>query len=257
MRFVALTVLSFACTGSEDPGDDDTGSEPPGLEAVCTEPAPPTCVDEMISDLSLHDDKVADTAEVSNVVDGTDYVTSIDATAGGFDVAAQNPWVYVKFTEDGAERVDIDDDSALGSMDWDLAAHRFKLRLNGGTSGPSCVGAMPFLERAYEDLTEVPDDAVFALDDFYSDDCTLINDSSGLPGSPQVALSSWWHYPEGPQGGCVATTEVPFLVQLADGHVLKLRVEQYYGSGQQGCNGDDHQIGSDSGQLQIRWTYLE
>src|SRR6478609_8132178 len=127
MRFVALTVLSFACTGSEEPGEDDTGSEPSGPE----------------------------TAEVSNVVDGTDYVTSIDATAGGFEEASKNPWVYVKFTEDGAVRVDIDDESALESMDWDLAAHRFKLRLNGGTSGPSCVGAMPFLERSYEDLTEV------------------------------------------------------------------------------------------------------
>ncbi len=125
------------------------------------------------------------------------------------------------------------------------------MRLNGNTSKPSCVGAMPFLEKSYDELTEVPDDAAFALDDYYSEDCTIINDASGLEGSPQVALSAWWEYP-----GCVKTTGVPFLVQLADGHVIKLRIEQYYGTGQDTCN-TTSVAGGESGNLSLRWTFLQ
>jgi hypothetical protein len=252
---LCLAVLA-ACNGAATDTDSDTAVEPPAVDPVCTEATAPPCVDEMFSDLSLHDDKVARDAEVTTRVDGTDYVTAIDATAGGFESATQNPWVYVKFTDDGAERVNLNDEKALESLDWDLAARRFVLRLNGGTSGPSCVGAMPFLEKSYEEVTEVPDDAIYALDDFYTSDCTIINEASGLEGSPQVALSKWWHYPIGPSGGCVATTGVPFLVQLADGHVIKLVVEQYYLTGQAGCNNDSN-VGSDGANLEIRWTYLQ
>jgi len=207
-------------------------------------------VDQLISDLSLHDDLKAKDAEVTNVVDGTDFVTSIDASAGGFGHEAEHAWVYVKFTPDGAERVNIDDESALESMEWHLSARRFILRLNGGSSGPSCVGAAAFPKKQYDKITEAAD-TTYDLDAYYSDDCELINDSSGLEGSPKVALSKWWEYPN-----CVATTSVPFQIQLNDGHILKLVVEQYYGTDQQDCN-DSGVAGGDSGHYQIRWSYLQ
>lgn len=249
----ALGVLLGACAGDEPGTDGDTDSGgTTGPAAVCTEQTPVPCTDQMILDLSLHGDKVATDAEVSDEVDGADFVTFIDATAGGFGNETQNPWVYVRFTEDGAERVDIDDETALESMDWHLAARRFILRLNGGVSGPSCVGAAAFLEKSYEELTEVPSDVNFVLDEYYTPapDCTIINDSSGLEGSPQVALGAWWEYP-----GCVATTDVPFLVQLDDGHVIKLRVEQYY-TDQPTCNAD-HIPSGESANIKLRWTFLK
>lgn len=246
-----LVLAVAACSGAKDSAGDDTGT--PGsttpAEPVCTEPVELTCVDEIIADMSLHDDKVATDREVTNEADGADYVTLIDATAGGFGNDTQNPWVYIRFTTEGAERIDIDDETALESMEWHLAARRFVLRLNGGTSGPSCVGAAAFLESDYEELDEVPSDLNYVYDNFYSDNCTIINDASGLPGSPQVALGPWWDYPN----GCVATTEVPFLVQLEDGHVIKLRVEQYY-TEQELCN-EQGQV-STSGWIQLRWTFL-
>ncbi len=113
---VAIALVLQACSGDEKTDTGDTAGDPPALAAVCTEPTPVGCVDELISDLSLHDDLVS-TGEVSNTVDGADYVTAIDATAGGFGNETQNPWVYVKFTEDGVVWVDIDDETALESMD--------------------------------------------------------------------------------------------------------------------------------------------
>lgn len=240
--------LLVACSGpSDDSGGTDTGVS----DAVCEDPTDPPCVDEMILDLSLHDDKVSD-GEVATTTDGADFVTTIDASAGGYSNSANNPWVYVKFSRDGATRVDIDDETALESMDWDLSLRRFILRLNGGDSGPSCVGAAVLGEGyTYENLTSIPDGVAYQMDDYYTDDCTIVNDSSGLEGSPQVVLGPWWDYES-----CLSTTGQPFLVQLADGGVIKLRVETYYdGNGQEECNSSGSTTAS-GGFITVRWAYM-
>lgn len=253
LLLLALTMGACGDKSSEDDtssGADDTadgGSD--DVLPACTEPAEVACLDQLILDLSLHDDKVSD-ADVDTEPDGDDFVTVVDASAGGYNQAANNPWVYVKFTPEGAERVDIDDESALESMDWDMAMRRFIVRLNGGSSGPSCVGAAALLEGDYDTLDAVPDGISYAPDRYYTDDCTIVNDSSGLPGSPQVSMGSWWEYT-----GCVQTTGVPHLVQLADGHVIKLRIETYYGEDQDVCN-ETGEGGDDSGILTLRWQYL-
>jgi hypothetical protein len=251
MRYLSFLIL-LGCPAASDKdtvGADDTGADV-NLEPVCDEPTEPTCIDAMILDLSLHDDKVSD-AEVSNEADGADTITFVDATAGGYNQSANNPWVYVRFGEDGAERVDIDDETALEDMTWHLALRRFIVRVNSGDSGPSCVGAAAMIGYGYDDLTEVPDGISFRPDDYYTDDCTLINDSSGLPGSPQTAMSAWWEYP-----GCVDTTGTPFLLQLDDGRVLKLVVESYYdGDGQQEC-ADEGSTMASGGYIYLRWTSL-
>jgi hypothetical protein len=252
MRLLPFLLL-LGCGGSASDtsgaGGDDTGGD--ALEPVCTEPDPPSCVDEMILDLSLHDDKVSD-AEVSNETDGDDTLTFVDATAGGYNQASNNPWVYVRFGEDGVvSRVDIDDETALDDMTWHLALRRFIIRVNSGDSGPSCVGAAAMLGYAYEELTSVPDGIAYLEDDYYTDDCTLVNDSSGLPGSPQTAMGQWWEYP-----GCVETTGTPFLLRLDDGRVIKLVVETYYdGDGQAECNENGSTTAS-GGYIHLRWTEM-
>lgn len=235
MRFVPLLLL-VACNGGS-------------VEPVCESPSEVPCIDDLILDLGLQGDATSD-GEVTTSTEGDDFVTAVDARAGGTQQASNNPWVYVKFDEDGAHRVDIDDETALTSMDWDLAARRFILRLNSGTSGPSCVGAAALYDSDYADVTEVPEGVTYGFDDFYTEDCTMVNDSSGLPGSPQVVLGPWWEYP-----GCVATSGIPFLVQVADGRVLKLRVEQYYGEGQDVCN-ESGTMGGESGRISMRWQWL-
>jgi hypothetical protein len=239
-----------------DDGSDEETGEPADTggelddEPVCSEPEPVSCEDDIILDLSLQDDKVTD-GDVTNVTDGADFVTTVDASAGGYSAASSNPWVYFRFTDSGAERVDIDDVTALGSMDWDMSIRRYLVRINGGTSGPSCVGAIPLLEENYQDVASLPDDSPWVEDGFYTDDCTFVNDTSGLPGSPQVALGQWWEYP-----GCVKTTLVPHVIRLASGRQLKLVIEAYYGEGQEGCN-DRGSMGSDSAVFTIRWAFLD
>ncbi len=243
-----MLFLLLACGESEKAGEDAVTEIIP----VCEDVVDVECVDDMILDLSLHDDKISD-GSVNTAEDGEDFVSTIDATAGGFGNSSNNPWVYVKFTEDGLEKIDVDDETALESMDWDMALKRFMIRLNGGSSGGSCVGAASLLEGDYASLTEIPEGLMYVQDDFYtaSPDCTIINDSSGLPDSPQLALAPWWSYEE-----CVKTTGIPNLIQLADGHVVKMVVEAYYLTGQENCNAGAGS-GTDSANYTIRWAYME
>jgi hypothetical protein len=249
--FLTVAILSLAgCpgkSGDDTASGDDTGS----ADGVCTEPTEVDCIDEIISDLSLQDDKVNED-DVSTETDGDDFVSYVDASAGGYGNETRHAWQYLKFTDTGLEDVNINDEDALESMDWDIAARRFILRLNGGSSGPSCVGAATMGEGyTYENLEEAPDGITYATDDFYSDDCTMINDSSGLEGSPQTVLAPWWNYES-----CVETSDQPFLIQLADGRVLKFVVEAYYeGAGQDECNQDGSTMEA-GGYFQWRWRFL-
>ena len=248
-RAVVGTILAFglmACGQDAEVDSNTTGSSTARGEA-CESPTPVACVDDIILDLS-YQDTVA-TTDVTNLREGPQWLTTIDATAGGFGNSSSNPWVYIRFTESGAEKLELSDEDALESMDWHLAAHRFKLRLNSGNGGPSCVKAAALLERDYDALTKVPENLTFYSDTFYTADCSLIEDSYGL-GSPQVYMSGWWEYP-----GCVATTGMPFIVQLDDGRRLKLRVESYYVGGQQTCN-DEGTPGTGSGNITLRWGFF-
>lgn len=247
---LAALALLTGCPPEGDGGKDDTGDTNSTPDAVCTEPTEPSCVDDMILDLSLHDDKVSDGA-VESSMEGEDWVTLVDASAGGYGNETENAWVYMKFTQDGAVKVEIDDETALESMDWDLAMRRYIVRINSGDSGPSCVGVAPLFGVDYFDVTAVPDQEISWLhDDFYSDDCTIVNDSSGLEGSPQVAMGAYWEYP-----GCVAMTYTPFLLQQQDGSILKLRVETYYDQDQETCD-ESGQVPGSGGYLTFRWRYL-
>ncbi|MCB9694636.1 MAG: HmuY family protein [Alphaproteobacteria bacterium] len=219
-------------------------------EPVCTEPTAVSCFDDLLIDLSLQD--AVSNGRVTNTPDGEGWVSTVDATAGGFGNSANNPWVYVKFTDEGLARVDITDEDALDSMEWHLAARRFILRLNSGASGPSCVQAAAIANGDYTALSAADaEGATFFADDYYTESCDMINDSSGLPGSPQVALAPWWSYP-----GCVATTDVPFIVRLDSGRQLKLIVDQYYGSGQEQCNSQGAP-GNDGGEYTLRWSFVD
>jgi hypothetical protein len=245
-----LLLPLLACTASKDEdtaASDGTGAASDGL---CAEPEAPTCVDAMIQDLSLHDDKVSE-GEVVTVQDGEDFVTTVDASAGGYQRASNNPFTYLRFTAEGAEKVAIDDDTALSDMTWHLSMRRFIVRVNSGDSGPSCVGAAGLRAQTYEEVTSVPEGLVFREDDYYTDDCTLVNDSSGLPGSPQVAMGAWWSYTR-----CLETTGTPFLIQLEDGRVVKLRIETFYGGdGQAECN-EGGSTTAEGGYLTLRWRFM-
>lgn len=206
------------------------------------------CVDAAIAELSLQEELVS-AGTVNNTRDGADWVSQVDATAGGVMVAAMNPWVYLRFTDAGLERVELDDVAALASSEWDIAAKRFGIRVNSGVSGPSCVTvAAP--GGTYAALQTAPAEASFAAEDFFTADCTLVEDDSGQPGNPAYRMAGWWGY-----SGCVSTTGAPYVLRLADGRTIKLVVEAYYEAGQEECNASGA-MGTGAAKMTWRWGLL-
>lgn len=234
-------------TGDEPPAGSGSGSETGEPPPACA--AEVACEDEIILDLGFVEGVVSEGA-VESTPEGDGFVSSIDASAGGLPSAPMNPWTYLRFTDAGLERVDIDDLQSLDSHDWHIAAKRFAIRLNSGTGGPSCVHAAAVDGAAYDDVTEVPAGAELEAEAFFDDACTLVDDGSGQ-GAPAYLLTPWWTY-----AGCVATTGVPFVLELPDGRALKLVIDAYYAEGQAECNATGA-MGQDSAHFTWRWSFLE
>lgn len=244
MRLPPLLLMA-ACTGG--PATEET--DPPYV-ATCTEPTEVPC--DISADLAFAD-AVSEGTVLTEVVDN-DWVQTVDARAGGIINAPENPWLYVRFGDNGMEKVELTDLAANTSMDWDIAYHRFNMRLNGGSSGPSCVQGGP-ATGAYDDVDLAGAEATsVATEAFYDGSCVFQDEDpeeEGAPeGIPTLVLQDWWEYPD-----CVATTGIPMVVQLASGRLLKYEVLAYYGDGQDDCN-DDGTPGTDAALLTVKWTYL-
>jgi hypothetical protein len=242
MSRLSLFVIALSACGGG-------GSATP-VEPACDEPTAVPCFDAALLDLGLQ--TTVSAGAVQNLQEDGLWVSDVDASAGGFLEAAQNPWTYVKFTSTGLEKVAIDDEASLESMDWDLGLHRFRIRLNSGSSGPGCVTAGVVRDVDFDAITraDLEFTPLFA-DDYYTESCDIINDSSGLPGSPQLAMSPWWSYPN-----CVATTKVPFLIQLQDGQLVRLVVSRYYQDDQASCN-ENSSPGENGGNIRMRWAFVD
>jgi len=261
-RVVALLLcVPLACIADDEPEDDleDAGESSTAGTTVTTSGTsttteggdtgtPPACYDALLLDLGLVQGIVTSGTAV-NTAAGVDWVTAVDASAGGITNAPSNPWIYLRFTPTGLEVVPLDDIAALSSTDWDIAAKRFGVRLNSGSSGPSTVAGAVMHTATYAEITTLPPDLAYETEAFYTADCMLIDDGYGL-GSPDYVLTAWWSYP-----GCVATTGVPFVLALPGDRYAKFVIEAYYGQGQAECN-TSGTLGENSAHFTWRWSFL-
>ncbi|WP_240359636.1 HmuY family protein [Pyxidicoccus trucidator] len=244
---VAVSLALLAGCGDDGPTDlqPDAGTEP----EVCG-PSDVWCKDQTIDRLDLL--TTVSTGEVRE--EGTtsgEFLTFVDSRAGGLSPTMS--YSYLRFTPQGLTPVQIHDQESLGSTDWDLAVRRYTLRVNSGTSGPSCVSVANTPEgTTFASVTAVNAAMEFKTEAWFDTACTLIPDDSGLNG-PLTQLGGFWAYTS-----CVQMTGRVFVIRLADGRHVKLEVTSYYEpSAQQVCN----QTGSvpqpsGSGAIRIKWAFL-
>ncbi len=254
---IALTAIG--CSSSEDgptqqnPTDAGAETSTDAAQAVCTTPTPVACSDQVIQEMNLKSAPAP--GQISSVADGAGFKSTVDATAGGAFNPNPDSYVYGRFDDAGLVKVDLSDEAALDSMDWDIAFRRYVVRINSGHSGPSCVTAARVPGTpGYDAVTQVPDNLMYRNDEYFTASCELIPDGSGLPSSPATALSSFWTYP-----GCVQTTGNVFVVRVASGRQLKLVVTNYYDdANQQVCNSTGSvPQGTPSATYRLRWSWLD
>jgi len=167
---------------------------------------------------------VVSTGEVTNDPESRPevFVTTVDASAGGAAGQADQPFVYLDLeAAEGAARLDLDDISAQGSTDWDIALKRFVIRANSGDSGPADaeVATVTAQDLTFDD--DVPSDR-FADEDWTRDGCELVRDSSG---GPRTRFSNWYKV----QAGRFENQPVVHLVRLSGGRYAEIDVNTYYG----------------------------
>ncbi len=248
----SLCITLVACGDESAPDTEEVGRSSAPL---CTEAAEVACTDQAESTLSLNPDgAVAPDAIVNTSVAGV-FTSTIDATAGGARATPPGAYVYARFTDEGLEQVALSDDEALGSMDWDIAFQRFRIRLNSGDSGPSCTAAAMLPDgEDFVAVRELDESLSFATESFYDDSCAV----AGEPGfggvvTPSFVLDDYYEYTS-----CVSMTGRLFGVQLANGRQVKLTVNRYYEpSAQEGCDsGVESFAPVGSANLELTWAFL-
>jgi len=244
-------VLAAAGCGADGTGGGDTNPSGDTL----ADPVPVACADQVILALDLQ--PTVAPGLITNADTGSAWDTDVDARAGGFGANPPDAYVYGSFTDSGLSKVAIDDESALESMDWDIAFRRYIIRINSGDSGPSAVVAFRMPNgTTFDAVDAVPASAEFYPDDDFSPTCTIINDGSGLDPSPATALSGFWSY-----SSCLQMTGNVYLIELRSGRHLKLEVLHYYkASAQAQCQsspGTFQSMGAESGSIGVRWAFLD
>ncbi len=138
-----------------------------------------------------------------------------------FDTRKFDKWVYFSF-EKGTE-VTIDD--YQNSLDWDIAFHRFDVRLNCGTAGPGKGGSQNMGKVNFYDLKEAPL-AGYSLNDSIS----IVNKDGGwldqvmVPGDTIIA--SWLLF-SGPPPQYNITNNI-FVIKTANEKYAKIWLSDYY-----------------------------
>ncbi len=259
MPGVLCLVLSAGCGDDDEPTQRADAGSNEGDDRDDEELREVACTDESVSQLMLFKTPTTGGIREEGAAAGAgagkgEFVTYVDATAGG----ALNPmqsYVYAKFTEDGLEKVDLDDEEAFESIDWDIAFRRYVVRLNSGVSGPGEVtGGRTAANTEFESVTEVPDGIEFRTESYFTEDgCEYVPDTSGIE-APQTALGSYWKYM-----GCVQMTGNVYVVALPDDRHVKLQVLSYYPVATQAqCNETGTiPVPSGAGNLRVRWAFLE
>ena len=223
---------------------DDAGS-------VSCEPSEVTCIDQSIVMLDLFETVSPAAITEEGTTDG-EFTTLVDASGGGYNPTQS--YVYARFTDTGLAKVDVDDEAAFSSSDWDIAFRRYVVRLNSGVAGPSCVtGARTAPGTTFDTLESVPETLPYHVEEYFTSTCDYVPDGSGI-GAPGTVLSSFWTYP-----GCVSMSGYVYVVALANGRHVKLQVLSYYPPDvQETCETTGTvPMPSGAGAIRVRWAFLD
>lgn len=202
-----------------DTGAADTASE----TAADTRPMGTECTSARDTAVGPVDKVSTGNVTILSDTSGTRTVF-IDATAGGFSAARDNPYTYVSLKT--GTRVDITDKAAFDSTEWDLAFKRATVHTNSGDAGPGLGGAAFLSGKTFDAVTTADGTAATTkIEDWFDADCQPYLDATN---AIKTSMYGWYNYDD-------ATMKVTpkagvFIVKGAGGELYKLAIENYYGT---------------------------
>ena len=136
---------------------------------------------------------------------GVFWMTTLDATNS-------DQYTYYSFSQRAA--IDLTDDQAASSSDWDIAFKRSFIKTNGGVSGPADVKSVDLVQTG------------IALSDEFasvtSADATQLSQDQWMGDSYDVALDSLWKY--NLLTHQLTAKQFVYVLSDAAGHYVKLQV---------------------------------
>lgn len=223
MRALGFTLLVLGCGSSTTTPATatDTGVADTAEASVDTGPVGTECTS--ARDTALGPQDKVSTGEVKIISDmGGVKTLFVDATAGGFSGAKNNPYTYVKFAT-GA-RVDITDKEAFTSLEWDLALKRASLHTNSGDAGLGKGGAGFKAGAAFDSLTPA-DESLAKPEKWFDAECQPSLDATG---TIETSFKGWYSYED--TGMRVTPKPGVFVVKGAAGDLYKVEITSYYGT---------------------------
>jgi hypothetical protein len=167
----------------------------------------------------------------------------VDASAGGFDMAASNPYLYIDLAT--GMRVDITDKQAFTSTSWDLAIKRASIRSNDGDSGPGMGGAAFLSGKTFDEVTAADaTSAKLKTESWFDADCNPKTDPTG---AIVTAFDPWYDYD--PSTMFVTPKAGVWIVRGGKGALYKLEIVDYYAK-------PDGSTGGASAHYKLRWAAL-
>lgn len=157
----------------------------------------------------------------------------VDASAGGFAAAANNPYIYVSLANKA--RVDVTDVQADASTAWDIALKRDNIRSNSGDSGPGAAQVAALAAASFDATTAAAATTADFGHDAFIDAATCDTEVDGT-GKPVTAFDGWYDY--APATMTLSPADKVFLVRAANGTSLyKLKIDAYYADVSDGQGG--------------------
>jgi hypothetical protein len=209
MKHALRLVVTIAATGCGGSGD----AMAPDSAGTCD---PATILPTSYRLIATVSAGAVQVTTASDVTSGT-----IDATAGGVDNAADNPYVYVDLRN--ATKVAINDLDARTNTNWDIALKRSSLRTNGGDSGTGGREVASIQAATLAEVTAAPASG-YASDDFATADCML---ESTAIGEPRSAFGDWYAYDVDTH--VVTPKPEVYVLKRNNGSRTAFRIKAYYG----------------------------
>lgn len=236
---LAISTSLAACGGDDDSGGGggtgaDGGIAGPDGSTAC--PAPQDLLPAGWTPV----DQVSSGA-VTNQADGDAMLTTVDASAGGIDMQATSPFVYLDLTGAEATAVNITDVESFSDATWDIALKRYVIRANGGDSGPGGVEVAALQGDDLSAVNATPDQSRFGADSWTGADCSYQHDGIG---GPLTRFSDWFSV-DGT--GTLTPNPLVYVVKTHTGTLVKIDIQTYYG------NPDDP---TQAAVVQLRWQPL-
>lgn len=159
----------------------------------------------------------------TSVTDSTVYIHSS---------AEKDPWVYFSF-EKGI--LNLTEEAAMTSLEWDLAFQRYYIRTNSGTSGKGQGGAIDMNKTSFDKVTNVPKSGYVVDEEI--DMVTGMTGSVKKSGNPAFKCSDrmgWAHF-NAPVSMTWSYNNNVFAIQTADGkNWAKIIMKTYKSEKEQG-----------------------